>query len=280
MALARCSLCRCMRLDHDLHIHTYLSSCCGAKEEQRPGKILRLAEAMELKAVGFADHVWVNPAIAPSGWYRSQDASQIRRLREDLETIPTRLRVLVGCEAETVAPGRFGITPEFAATLDFVLLSCTHFHMTDFVAQPASDRPEDVARHMLAFFRAAATSGLATAIAHPFKPFGYLAQYEAAIAAIPDAEFLEVLGPAAERGVALEVTTSSLPPVGRPSEPGAPTWSLETPARVLSLARQAGCRFTLGTDAHEPAHQRQLPRLGALVAAAGIEEKDLLPLAR
>ena len=35
-----------MKLDHDLHVHTYLSSCCNEKERQVPAAILSLAEDM------------------------------------------------------------------------------------------------------------------------------------------------------------------------------------------------------------------------------------------
>ena len=59
-------------IDHDMHIHTYLSSCCGDKENQRPAKIIALAAEMGLKTIGFADHIWENPNIEPSDWYRPQ----------------------------------------------------------------------------------------------------------------------------------------------------------------------------------------------------------------
>ena len=227
-----------MKLTHDLHMHTYLSACCPEKERHRPAAILARAEEMGVRTIGFADHVWVNDDLTPSAWYAAQGAGQVARLQEDLRDVPTGVRCLVGCEAETIAPGRFGMTPEFAATVDFVLLSCSHFHMMDFVAQPARRSPRGLADHMLEFFRSAVASGLA-----------------------------------AENGVALEITTSFLPDF-------AGGLNVETPLRYRSLAKKAGCWFTLGTDAHKPEAQERLPELARITEAIGLTQDDLPALVR
>lgn len=266
-------------IDHDLHVHTYLSDCCGDKANHRPAKILAVAEDMGLCTLGFADHVWANPDIEPSGWYRPQDESQVLRLREDLASVSTGVRVLVGCEADMTAPGKFGITPEFAETLDFVLLACSHFHMRGFVEQPASDTPRDVAAHTMKFFVSAVESGLATAIPHPFMPGGYQSRFDDVVAAISGPEFLDAFGRAAEKGVAIEITTSFLPPEPEHPEQSA-AWSIETPMRFLELAKRAGCRFTFATDAHNLAALEGLRKLDLFVDALGLTEENVLPLAR
>jgi len=141
----------------------------------------------------------------------------------------------------------------------------------DWTLQPASDDPADVGRHLVRLFRAGVTSGIPTSIAHPFLPLGHIERLDAIVSSISDEEFLEVFGLAAERNVALEVTVGFLvSPGGR--------FSQETPVRFLSLAKKAGCRFTFGSDAHDPAGQRRLPELVRLVEAVGIEEKEILHL--
>lgn len=259
-----------MRIDQDLHIHTHLSACCKEKDRQTPGAILALAEEMGVETVGFADHVWTNPSLAPSDWYRPQDETQIAKLRAELATVSTRIRYRIGCEAETIAPGQFGITPEFAGTLDFVLLACSHFHMKGFVAQPDGDTPRHLAVHMLAFFRSAVSSGLATSIAHPLLPLGHLERYDAAVETMSDGELLDALGLARDRGVGIEVTTGFVP-----SGPQR-TFAIDTPVRILALAKQAGCKFTLASDAHSPEQQRRLPELSRLVDRIGLTVDDLL----
>jgi histidinol phosphatase-like PHP family hydrolase len=261
-----------MNINHDLHVHTYLSSCCKEKERQTPGAILSLADEMGVRTIGFADHLWANPALSPSDWYRPQDESQISRLRADLATISTNICVLVGCEAETIAPGKFGITPQFAEKLEFVLLACSHFHMKGFVSQPEGSTPRDLADHMLKFFLSGVSSGFATSIAHPLLPFGYLDTFDAAVDTISDAELLDVFGVAYDHGVAIEITIGFIPC------PPESSFSIDTPIRFLSIAKQAGCMFTFGTDAHSPAAQRRLPELTRLTKAVGITEEDMLPI--
>ncbi|MBU0512853.1 MAG: hypothetical protein KJ638_14285 [Chloroflexi bacterium] len=263
-------------IDHDIHLHTYLSSCCSDKEHHRPGAIITLAEEMGLNTIGFSDHIWANPDLEPNDWYRPQDESQISRLRSNLAAVSTDIRVLIGCEADTAAPGKFSITPEFAQGLDYVLLACNHFHLKDVVQQPESDSAYDIARHILAFFISGVRSGLATSIAHPFVPYGYLHQYDQAIATISEAEFLDTFGIASEMGVGIEITVSFFPPKPEQDSPPQPCWNIETPIRVLSLAKQAGCKFTFGTDAHCPERQRRLPELSFFEKILGLTGRDVL----
>jgi len=260
-----------MNIAHDLHVHTYLSSCCRDKERMTVANILSAAAARGLRTVGFSDHIWTNASVPPSAWYRPQDATQIRRLRNDLAALsPSTVRVSVGCEADMRAPGQFSITPDFAACLDHVLLSCSHFHMKGFVEQPADTSPRAVAEHLVAFFVSGVRSGLATSIAHPFLPIGDTARLDAILGSLSDAELTDALGVAAENRVALEITINFLPKPGPE-----PTFSLETPVRLLTLAKAAGCRFTFGTDAHDLQTLDRLPELQPLVARLGLAEADL-----
>jgi len=263
-----------MKLDHDLHIHTSLSACCADKQNHTPKNIITLAEKMKVHTIGFSDHVWQNPNYQPNDWYRPQDENQIIKLRENLKSIETPTRILVGCEADTVMPGIFSITPQFAETLDFVILSCNHFHIKDLVEQPESESPKHLAKHILKFFRSGASSEFATSIVHPLMTLGYMHAFDKTINYISDAEFLDAFGLACDNNVAIEITTGFLPKGSKFN------FSIETPIRFLSLAKQAGCKFTLATDAHSPAAQRRLPELSAITSAIGITEKDILPMLR
>lgn len=262
-----------MKIKHDLHIHTYLSACCKAKTLQTPRNIIRTAEEMEVSTIGFSDHIWENKSAAPSKWYSPQDESHILKLRSELAGVSTDVRTMVGCEADMTAPGVFSISPEFASELDYVLLSCSHFHMRDFVEQPSSHAPRDIARQLVRFFTAAIQSGFASSIAHPFVPCGHIEQFDKIITEISDAEFSEVFSEAASRQVAIEITTAFLPDAGKP-------FSLETPIRLLTLAREAGCLFTFGTDTHDPARQRRLFELEYFYSRLELDESDLMPQAR
>ncbi len=234
--------------------------------------IIRLAEDMGVCVVGFADHIWENKSAEPSDWYRPQDENNILRLRSELLEISSQIQTLAGCEADTAAPGIFSISAEFAEKLDYVLLSCSHFHMRDFVEQPASHAPEDIARQLMKFFVSGVGSGLASSIAHPFVPFGHTEKFDSIIKEISDSEFLDAFGEAASRGVGLEITTKFLPDEGN-------VFSIETPVRMLSLAKQAGCLFTFGTDAHNPECQRKLYELEYFSSILELSESNIHPAA-
>jgi len=257
-------------IDHDLHVHTYLSACCHDREGQTPERIRAAAAAGGVRTIGLADHVWANPDVPASAWYAPQTIDRLVAMRRDVPRQAAGVRVLVGCEAETIAPGVFGITPDAAACVDFVQLACSHFHMTEFVAQPASARPRDLADHALAFFRSAAGSGLATVIPHPFLTLGFQEVIPAMVAAISDGQFTDAFGVAAERGVGIEITVGYLANAPR----------RDAALRLLTLAKQAGCRFSFGTDAHEPAALARLGELAFFADALDLAEHDLLPLAR
>jgi len=267
-------------INHDLHVHTYLSACCGDKENQIPEKILVVAEELGLDTIGFSDHIWTNPQVEPSGWYLPQDERQIIRLRSDLASLSSPVRVLVGCEADTIAPGKFSITQEFASSLDYVGLSCSHFHMKKLVQQPKDDSPRSVGEHLMTFFVSAIKSGLATIIVHPFLPLGYKNQYDDIIAALSDAELSDAFSVAAEQNVALEITTAFFPSIEKENGPAVSMWSIETPSRVLSLAKAVGCKFSFGSDAHSLERMKQLPELEIFSKHLDLKKEDMVPITR
>lgn len=262
-------------LKHDIHLHTYLSKCCQY-DDMNPANIVKIAEALGLETIGFSDHVWTNHDLKPNGFYQGMHENQITDLRKDLEKVETDLRILVGCEADTIAPGKFSITEKFAEQLDYVLLACNHIHIKDLVAQPASDNPRDIATHLLTMFRSGVQSGLATSIVHSFTAAPAI--FEKVVDRISDEEFLEAFGLAAENQVAIEITLSYLCGKYKDNPNSEFSWSLDTPGRILRMAKKAGCKFTFGSDAHNLNYFRLLPNLSLLIDVAGIEQADILPL--
>ena len=268
---------------HDMHVHTTLSACCH-DDGQTARNVLARAAELGLHTVGFADHMWENPEAEPSRWYAPQNLEHVLGLRDELAGIETGVRALVGCEADYAGPGRAGISPEAAAQLDFVLLPCSHFHMKGFVDQPGDDTPAALARHMTGFFRAAVATGLATVIPHPFVPCGHMQKCEAAHALISDGEFAELFARAVEAGVAIEIHPSFFPGIFRPDSPewmpdGDPQQRDDAFIRMLTIARGAGVRFTLASDAHARGEIGATLRMRQVVEKLGLTACDFLPLA-
>lgn len=259
-----------MKIRHDMHMHTHLSVCCVEKDIHIPENIISLAEEMKLHTLGFSDHMWTNSAITPSAFYAEQDFRQIELLKDILADIDTPVRISVGCEADMPAPGIFTVTPESVESLDHVLLACSHFHMKDFIEQPETNNPKDVAKHLLRHFRAGAEADFITAIAHPFFPLGHIHNYDKIIAAISDAELIDACGIAAENNIAMEITTAYLP-----GSKGF-EFSYETPLRILECAKKASCSFVCGSDAHDPDRQKELLQLEQFINDLQLTERDFI----
>jgi len=263
-------------VDHDLHVHTHLSSCCY-DASSTPANLVARAAAAGLRTLGIADHTWDVRVPGASHWYRSQTAERLEQTRRQLPADTQGVRVLVGCETEYCGDGLVGITRETAATLDYVLVPASHFHMEGLVRPAGLDAPADVARLLVERFDEAAALDVVTGVAHPFLPLGFEDDTDEIIAIIPDAQFAESFGRAAERGVSIEVTLGFFPQL-REWEPA--NFHDETFLRVLTLAREAGCLFHFASDSHRLAGVGACRALEPYARQIGITPQHIHPLAR
>jgi len=239
-------------LPFDTHVHTYYSPCGRRVDKDRqplasPERYLDRAASLDLQAIIFTDHFceWPADPAAPH-FYKGSDLAIIRNLRVELERLspPPACKIYVGCETETMSVHQVGISPETAASLDFVLVPTTHYHLPG-VPQPKSFKPEDVADHMLTMLESVVSRGWVDAVAHPF------AEREAVIGnllriyeAMDKGRLRDILGLAAENEVALEVNGSAVTSSDLPNY-------ADMYGEIVKLARQLGVRFTFGSDAHD-----------------------------
>lgn len=259
-----------MKIDIDTHIHTELSKCCND-----PGRS-PLTVANELGARGFrlvaiTDHLWDNPAVPASWWLSRHSRSGAEVQLEFIRRTAFPITVLASCEADMKGPGQIGITPEFKEKFDFVSVAADHYQLRDFVLQPDPATPENLARIMLDMHLDAVRSGLADVLLHPLFPHSYQEIYDKTIDCISDAELLDVLGETAQHGVAMEINCGVLYGCSKGK------FSLDTLLRIFQTAKKAGCKFTIGSDSHCPAHF-QLYNLGEeFTEKAGITADDIHP---
>ncbi|MCK4983586.1 MAG: PHP domain-containing protein [Victivallaceae bacterium] len=258
----------------DMHIHSFASVCCQ-DERQTPENIVPLLAGKGYKKIGFTDHVWISKDVEPSHFYKTQNGERHLELFDFIRSCRWEIEVLVGCETDMIAPGVFGITPEFKEKMDYVVMATDHFHMTNFVQLPEEETPECLARHMLKFFISAAKSGIPDILVHPFFPYGYVELYDKSIASLPDAELLDAFSIAASNNIGIEINKCYLP---KPQLDRC--FSLETPMRILTLAKQAGCTFTIGSDAHNIESFDVLDKLQSLAESLDLSEKNIHPLAK
>ena len=263
-----------MHITEDLHLHTYLSKC--AKNGGHARDYVAQAQSEGLSVIAFTDHMWDSAVPGASDWYKPQDMAHIGQLRAELAELPAGpVRVLFGCETECDKNGVVGITQEAASRLDILLVPNSHTHMLDFVMPREYNGIPDkhgafMVRHFMDIIRSPVARYI-TAIPHPFAAVGKSAsEKEEILASISDAAFAECFAAAREMDIALELNTSVFACI--------PEQQLRTGefARMYMIAREAGCRFTFGTDAHAVAHMVTLPAALPLLDAAGITQDMIL----
>lgn len=262
-----------MKVTHDIHIHTYLSSCCE-DAASTPERIIKTASEKGLKLIGFADHIWENPKFKPSEWYRTQNLEHILKIKREIPKDTLGVKVLVGCETEYCGNDIIGISREAASQLDFVLVPMSHFHMKGFVIPDKDYKSIEVARLMVNYFKGVLKLDIATGIAHPFNPLGFRTVDEI-LNHISDDEFSECFSMAAEKGVSIEINACIFHEKSRKIKNN---YSDESYIRIFEIAKKSGCMFHFGSDAHTLHHfEARKDVLDKISEKIGIEEKDLSP---
>lgn len=210
----------------DFHVHTHYSDC--GQPEATPEAVLNAAREAGLEALGIADHV-----IFP------EDRSRPSMVRQQLPEEADGLRVYVGCEADMQSPTRCTIDPEFAAGLDFVVMSASHLYLPGMELPPDLDPPA-MAAFILELTEAAIRTGLADIIAHPFVVPGGPWDFEQLVEAADPSSIDHVAQAAARAGVAMELNPKQLQ---------------ITPDAARGLYRrllEAGVKLAINSDAHHP----------------------------
>ncbi|MBP5236204.1 MAG: PHP domain-containing protein [Clostridia bacterium] len=256
-------------VDHDYHIHTYLSDC-SSDPEQNTGRILRYAKENGYSSVCITDHFWDEKAGTPSDWYEPQNFEHISKslpLPEDDE-----VRMMFGCEADLRADLTLGITEECMDKMDMFLISTTHLHMTGFTI---SEEDSESAKRRAELWVERLDRVLSMDL--PFRKIGLAhltsdligTSEESAkdiLRLIPDSTIRELLGRAAKAGVGIELNNGSL---------RFPDDEAEEELRIFRIAKECGCKFYFGSDAHHPkTFEVAKSRFERAVKLLGLKESD------
>jgi histidinol phosphatase-like PHP family hydrolase len=250
----------------DLHIHTHLSPC-GARDESLSSVGAYAAEAGRrgLETICITDHFALPAPWVPS-WYDGCGPEIIQRVRADAAAIDNGVAVLVGCEAEMVAPDKVTIDAGFARALDFVIIAASHFNFAE-IGPTSPCEPGEVAGALMEFLGAAVRLPFADTVAHPLvvpgRASGDPADY---IPLIGDAEFAAVCGTAARNGVAFEINGSMA---------GQPDYRALM-RRLFLIAASEGVRFTVGSDAHAAPQMDRLDYIEAYSRELGLSRDNFL----
>jgi len=235
-----------MNITHDLHLHTGLSLC--APREAKFEDFIEPALKMGLKKIGISNHFWHEdiPPLYEDGYFIIQNYKYIATEADAIRR-EKRINISFGCEAEyNYVMGDVAMPEECAERFDHILVAHSHTHLI-----MPRELAEDPARHMQFLMKSYADiirgklSKYITAIAHPFDPICTPLEivwkmYDT----VTDDDFRFLLDETAERGIAYELN------VGGHSLKTREDFEKLPVLRPARLAKECGCKFTFGSDAH------------------------------
>ncbi len=262
--------------DHDLHIHSQLSDC-SRDPAQNPERILQYAKDNNLKKIVLTDHYWDERIPGASGWYQKQNTPHIIQSKP----LPQAdgITFLFGAETDMAADGTIGVDRKTMELLDFVVVPTTHLHMGGFTCRGDEDeyeraklwvsRYEHLLRADLPFERVGLGHMTCSLIA--YKMDHYLA-----LRSVSDAEMMRLFRASADRGLGIELNFPAI-------HDGVPiTWeSHPDELRPYKLAKDCGCKFYFGSDAHHPAElDAEKKNAEIIIDLLGLTEEDKFAFAK
>lgn len=145
-----------MKIRHDIHTHTHLSSCSGDREAT-PKNVIRMAAELGHTTFGFSNHLWDESVEGESSFYHKQGFTHILTEKEEIFSLDNcGMKILFGAEVEYRGKtDTLALNSENAHLLDYVLVPHTHTHMEGFVI-PEADKvrefKESLPQQLLAAF--------------------------------------------------------------------------------------------------------------------------------
>ena len=231
-------------VDHDFHIHSYLSPCAGAEGvTQTAENILKYAEENGFNTICVTDHYWDETVPSRVGMWRRENTAWIRSILPLPQS--ERVRFLFGCEADMDIDDVIGVAPEHYADFDFVIIPTNHLHLSGQTCRGDEGMEERAHLWCRRFDHVLEQKNI------PFQKIGIAHLTDTGIMGgtgyldvlnyIPDEEYIRLFRKAADRGVGIELNFR---------------WTRITDEetaihlRPYRIAKEEGCKFYLGSDAH------------------------------
>jgi histidinol phosphatase-like PHP family hydrolase len=222
-------------IDHDIHIHSQVSPC-SRDARQTKEAILAYGITNQYRLVGVTDHLW--PDTREHLWPSLQNLPQA-----------DSCRFLAGTEVDMDMHGNLLISPQEMEKVDYFILALTHLHLLGCVTDPlkAPLSVEDTAVYLKErLYRAFAMDlpfermGLAH-ITHIPQPKGH--DITECLALFDDNEWKDIFENIARRGMGVELNFNPFALNDK---------QLEAVLHPYRIAKEVGCKFYLGGDAHHP----------------------------
>ena len=264
-----------MKITHDFHIHTSLSIC--ANETATVDNYIAHAKRLGLTKLGFSDHFGAGDIPGARGFYRAHPYEHNAELEETLAALnEPDIKCFFGCETEYHTPKRdLAITEEEAEKFDFILVPNSHTHMI----MPKEYIPchEKHVEFMITAYEDILNSPLSryvTAMAHPFDAVCCPYDNRILINMISDDTFKRLFDKTAEKNIAVEINVAYSKNM-TPAE-----LADDCHIRMFRLAKDCGCKFMFGSDAHDSAQHEFYANAQILADVLALKESDLADICR
>lgn len=261
------------QIDHDLHIHSFLSKC-AKNPDQTPQRILDGARQAGLRTICMTNHFWDEKVPGASAWYSEQNYPHIC---QDLP-LPTAEGVsfLFGCETELNGDLTVGLSQGKYDAFDFIIVPTTHFHMSSNLLPEEKDTVEKRVRAYITRLGALLSTDLPfhkVGLAHPACPLIHKESREGyldTLAALPENALSSLFAKASRLGMGIELNSADMHYA--PEEEN-------VVLRLFRIAKREGCRFYLGSDIHAPTdYAKLLPIWERAIDALGLTEEHKFTL--
>lgn len=265
-----------MKIQHDVHMHTYLSRCSNDPEFLPPA-IIEGSKANGIKVLAFTDHFW--DKTMPGGdnnVYRYQDFSHIQKIHTMMPDTVEGIKILFGVETEYYGNGKVGISKETAAKFDHVLVPTNHT-LTPFAKENGLEKPDQLARELAKRFKEVLSFDVATGICHPFLPLGFMEIGDKILNAISKEELNECFSMAKEKGVSIEINSCTF---AKNYDRGTDGFTDDSFMRIFRIAKEVGCKFHFGSDAHSLEDLSRLKKIQPYIDDLKLNDDDINPLFR
>lgn len=236
-------------VDHDYHIHSTLSAC-SKDPAQSTAHILQYAMENGYGQICLTDHFWDETVPGASRWYTPQNYDHVRKALP----LPRAegVEFLFGAETEMTKDNILGISPDRYDAFDFIIVPISHFHMVGFtLSEEDASTVEGRANRFLTKLEAV----LAMPLPHHKIGLAHLANdtignrdlptYCQVLRRITGDHLHHLFEKAAALGMGIELNTSCL--AFRSEE------EAHAVTAFYTVAKECGCKFYIGTDAHHPA---------------------------
>ena len=258
--------------DHDFHVHTTVSACCH-DENQTPENLLKYALENGFHKVCITNHLWDEGVPSEAEWHPDHT---VERLKSVLP-LPTHegARLLFGAETDIDYNGVLGISRKTLDEMDFVTVATTHLHLGGNTVREKPKTPEEAAELWLQKIRILLSMDLPfhkMGIAHLTCGHIMKGRSHEVIRLLRDEDLYEIFQACSKKGVGIELNVKTLDMTDEVRQ---------VLMHPYHIAKDCGCKFYLGSDAHKGAALETVKaEFENVIDILDLQETDKFPLAK